>query len=222
MSDGRLLKPTLPVMSLDSTFLQRAFQSGGPSGQLWAAYTEVGRQAGLLAGNTQDKVFLSFSLQVASWTWYYIISGQLSSDYTMSVSELPPSQHTKPKTSFPKSLAFSYTLDGKVQKATVLTDKLSIPACGPTNFQYWVVAPIFSSGWALLGELNKIVTVSETRFFSFTEVGQEYVFLSGVPGETVLVTVYNTNSSQAVVYTCSIGPTGVNMLLIPEGLCKTA
>ena len=41
MSDGRLLKPIRPIMSLESSFLRRAFQSTGPSGQLWAAYTEV-------------------------------------------------------------------------------------------------------------------------------------------------------------------------------------
>ena len=42
MSDGRLLKPTHPVMNLESTFLYRAFKSSGPNGQLWAAFTEVG------------------------------------------------------------------------------------------------------------------------------------------------------------------------------------
>ena len=41
MSDGRLLKPTRPVMSLDSTFIYRSFGTAGPNGQLWAAYTEV-------------------------------------------------------------------------------------------------------------------------------------------------------------------------------------
>ena len=41
MKDGRLLKPTRPAMSIDSTFIQRAFGSGGPDGQLWAAFTEV-------------------------------------------------------------------------------------------------------------------------------------------------------------------------------------
>jgi len=39
MEDGLLLKPTRPAMSLDSTFTQRAFGEGGPSGQLWAGYT---------------------------------------------------------------------------------------------------------------------------------------------------------------------------------------
>ena len=41
MSDGLLLKPTRPAMSLDSTFLYRAFLKGGPYGYLTAAYTEV-------------------------------------------------------------------------------------------------------------------------------------------------------------------------------------
>ena len=41
MSDGRLLKPTRPAKSLDSTFVKRAFQSNGPDGELYAAYTEV-------------------------------------------------------------------------------------------------------------------------------------------------------------------------------------
>ena len=41
MSDGRLLKPTRPLKSLDSSFVQRAFGTGGPSGHLYAAYTEV-------------------------------------------------------------------------------------------------------------------------------------------------------------------------------------
>ena len=41
MMDGHLLKPSHPAMSIDSTFLQRAFGSGGPDGQLWAAFTLV-------------------------------------------------------------------------------------------------------------------------------------------------------------------------------------
>ena len=41
MSDGLLLKPSKPAMSLDSTFVQRAFGKGGPDGYLTATYTEV-------------------------------------------------------------------------------------------------------------------------------------------------------------------------------------
>ena len=41
MLDGRLLKPSRPAMSLDSTIIQRTFGSGGPDGELWSAYTVV-------------------------------------------------------------------------------------------------------------------------------------------------------------------------------------
>ena len=41
MKDGRLLQPTRPALSLDSTFVQRAFGSGGPNGHISVAYTEV-------------------------------------------------------------------------------------------------------------------------------------------------------------------------------------
>ena len=41
-ADGLLLKPTRPAMSLDATFLYRAFGEGGPNGQVTIAYTEVG------------------------------------------------------------------------------------------------------------------------------------------------------------------------------------
>ncbi len=41
MADGLLLKPTKPTMSLDGTFLQRAFGSGGPDGQVYASYSVV-------------------------------------------------------------------------------------------------------------------------------------------------------------------------------------
>ena len=38
MSDGRLLKPSHPVMSVDSSFVYRSFKKDGPSGQLYAGY----------------------------------------------------------------------------------------------------------------------------------------------------------------------------------------
>ena len=41
MMDGRLLQPTRPALSLDSTFIQQAFGRGGPNGRIAAAYTEV-------------------------------------------------------------------------------------------------------------------------------------------------------------------------------------
>ena len=153
-------------------------------------------------------------------TWYYIISGKMESPYTMKASELPPSKNTKPRSNFPNSLAFTYTLDGMVQKAMKFTGSLSIPECSVTDFQYWILAPIFDNGWALLGELNKIIPVSETRFIDLSVVGDAYIaHLVGVQGEKVPVSVYNTHNETTTVYTCTIGPSGSSVLYLPYGLC---
>ena len=145
----------------------------------------------------------------------------MESTYTMQASELPPSRHTKPKTSFPKSVAFTYTLDGKIQKAMNFTGSLDIAACSVTDFQYWTVAPVFENGWALLGELNKVIAVSETRFINLIlESSSVYAtVMAGVPGEEVSVTTYNTNSGKTEVYSCTIGPGGNSALYFPGGPC---
>ena len=41
MKDSRLLKPSRPAMSINSTFQQRCFDKYGPSGYVWATFTEV-------------------------------------------------------------------------------------------------------------------------------------------------------------------------------------
>ena len=42
MSDGRLLKPTRPALTVDSSFVYRAFKKNGPDGEVYVAYTQVG------------------------------------------------------------------------------------------------------------------------------------------------------------------------------------
>ena len=46
--DGRILKPTHPAMSIDSTLIQRAFGSGGPEGQFAAAFSEVAERTKII------------------------------------------------------------------------------------------------------------------------------------------------------------------------------
>ena len=142
----------------------------------------------------------------------------------MHARELPPSKNTKPKTSFPKSLAFSYTLDGKIQKAMILSGGLDIPACSVTDFRYWSLAPLLENGWALLGELNKVLPVSETRFIDVIKESTDVymVYLTGVPREMVPITAYDAGSSKAEVYYCTIGPGGNSILYLPGGPCIEA
>ena len=139
----------------------------------------------------------------------------------MHASELPPSTNVKPRTSFPPSLAYTYTLDGTVVKAMNFTGTLDIPECSVTDFQYWTLSPIMANGWALLGELNKVLPVSETRVVDIiTSNGDIHVvYLSGEPGEVVPMTVYDTGSGTTEVTSCTIDSSGNSYFLFPHGPC---
>ena len=158
-------------------------------------------------------------------TWYHVIAAALNGDYALAAAELPPSRFSFPGTSFPTSVAFQHTLDGKVTTVLDFTasSKLMISKCGKTDFQYWTIAPVLDNGWALLGELNKILTISETRFPDI-EVrdpsDQQYlVVLQGVAGEIVPVTLYNPKEKKTVTVSCTVGPAGTAVLLIPDLKC---
>ena len=156
-------------------------------------------------------------------TWYYILAAELTSSYSMSASELPPSRSTFPATSFPKSIAFQYTLDKKVTKtADFGADmKLDVATCGKSDFQYWVIAPYLPNQFALLGELDKVTTVSEARFSDF-EFSQNDVMMkvSGVPKEVVSVTFYDMNKKNTVIISCTIGSGGTNQLSVATNTCQ--
>ena len=125
----------------------------------------------------------------------------------MSASELPPSHSTFPMSSFPKSIAFQYTLDKTVTKTVDFSSdsKLDVAQCDKSDFQYWVIAPYFSNGYALLGELNKITSVSEARFSDIVTSGDTVTIkISGVPTEEVSVTFYDMTNKKMEVVSCTI------------------
>lgn len=160
--------------------------------------------------------------QVDMQTWYHILAAEINTEYTLTVADLPPSLSTFPSSSFPTSIAFQYTLDGTVTTTIEFTStsKLMIPKCGKVDFQYWNIAPVFDNGWALLGELNKIITVSETRFTSIANIGtQSFATLRGVPNEVVVVSLFNSQDKKVTAVKCIIGQTGTAQLYFPPGVC---
>ena len=159
-------------------------------------------------------------IQIGGYTWYYILAAELSSPYSMSASELPPSHSTFPMSSFPKSIAFQYTLDKTVTKTADFGSdtKLDVSQCGKSDFQYWVIAPYLSNGYALLGELDKVTSVSEARFSDIVTSGDAVTMkVSGVPTEEVSVTLYDMSSKKTVVIVCTISDSGINQLTVADG-----
>ena len=84
--------------------------------------------------------------------------------------------------------------------------------------QYWAIAPYLSNGYALLGELDKVTSVSEARFSDIVTSGDAVMMkVSGVPTEEVSVTLYDMSSKKTVVIVCTISDSGINQLTVADG-----
>ena len=143
------------------------------------------------------------------------MAAQLEADYALSGSELPPSRSTFPASRL-NHVVFQYDVrTGEVFGIENLTSDSSITVgkCEKIDFKYFVVAPLLENGMALFGELDKFVTVSETRFTHLDQTGSRtFATVRGVPSEVVKVTVYNGKST--VTVNCVIGNSGYADLAI--------
>ena len=161
-------------------------------------------------------------MQIDSFTWYYVFAAELTAPYSLSANELPPSHSMFPATSFPTTaVAFQYTLDGRVTKMVNFGSdtKLDIAQCGKSDFQYWVIAPYLPNNLSLLGELTKIIAVSETRYSDFRFISYSntlMVKVSGAPNEVVMTSFYYKNTGTTRTISCYIGTTGMNILSIGD------
>ncbi len=161
------------------------------------------------------------ALQVSRHSWYYVMAADLEEDYAMAIIELPPTHNTFPR-SYMKALVFQYDVrTGQVSTIEEVTTNsaITVSKCGKSDFKYMVIAPILPNGVALLGELNKFITVSETRFVDISVSGDRvFATLSGDPAEKVSVTVYN--STQPSTIDCVIGANGYATLMVQSnGSC---
>ena len=156
-------------------------------------------------------------------TWYYILGADVSSDYSMPLTDLPPSHSLKPMTAFPQSIAVQYDISGAVSKPVMISGKtdpsevmLPISKCSTTDFQYWLIAPVLPKvQMALLGDLSKVVSMSEQRVLTVIEFGTTYVVkLRGVPGEKVTMTTMGYTTGKMAAFPATIGQDGVGTIAI--------
>ena len=159
-------------------------------------------------------------MQVAGFTWYYIVAAEITAQYELKASELPSSRSVFPKTSFPLSLAFRYNLKGAILQAQNFTSfsTISIPTCDRTDFLYWAIAPVLpGTSVALLGELSKVVAVSETRFQNIIYDAKDYILhIVGDPGETVTLSTYHILLEKHDTVSCQITEYGTALCRVSE------
>lgn len=148
-----------------------------------------------------------------------VLGAELVSPYNVSLGELPlpPSGVAKAK----EYVAFQPSFSGKISAAMNVTT-LALPACGRADYQYWVLAPVVLDELVFLGEVGKVVSVSETRFKSIAySANAVSVTMVGTAGEmvTMAVTIGSKSMDGLYYFTCKIPSSGMTTLTLPHGLC---
>jgi hypothetical protein len=202
--DGLILKPSKPLRTIDSSFTQRAFGSGGPLGQVWTTHTWID------------------TLQ-----WHHVFSADLSYEYDFVPGDLLDLSSTF---SDQQWVAYPHNMTSSPMPFDE-SHPIKLPKCDRADFGLWHIAPVFSNGWVLLGEMAKFVPISEQRILSVSADDTSItVALRGSPSEEVTVFFWKPSSTtgqlqnsvlsgQVVKYQCVIASRGVSKLSVPDGSC---
>ena len=173
-SDGRLLKPSLPLAAIDRSFAtEEVTKSLASGGHVWATHTAS-----------------------ADFVWYMVLAITVHSDFTLLRSDLWPSLAASQDVVVWDSsdmMGSARLVKAEITELANLTTVAGSDTLNPLDFKYKLVAPVMPGlgGWALLGEPDKLTPVSEQRQWSldFAE-GLLLVRLIGVEGETVRVAAW--------------------------------
>eukprot|EP00051_Salpingoeca_urceolata_P021745 m.344479 g.344479 ORF g.344479 m.344479 type:complete len:749 (-) comp19854_c2_seq17:290-2536(-) len=172
---GRLLRPDRPATHPDSFFVESAFQSGGPRGEVTSTHVELD-----------------------NFRWGYLIAAELQEDYNATLADAD----VVGPGSF-KAFESNVTKTREIVDFNANTP-LQLKKCGTTDFQQYTVAPVLPNGWTLLGEFDKWVSVSADRFSSL-EAGSAGVSVvaTGLENEKV-TTNFFTPTGEIVSATCTV------------------
>lgn len=105
---------------------------------------------------------------------------------------------------------------------------IKLPKCNRADFGLWHVAPVFSNGWVLMGEMDKFVPISEQRIRSMSvDDTSVTIVLRGAAFEEVTIAFWKPSSTatsdrapgEVVKYKCDLATMGVSTLTVPAGSC---
>ena len=210
---GRLLQPSRPATAIDARAARAVFgaAAAGPDGEVSATYT-------LLPGG---------------WFWDHVLVADLAADYALGPAALAGTRAdaalragwrgaaAAPAGAVVWSLNAT-TLDVATLTVAPFSDAapVTLRACGLADFALVHTAPVWASGWALLGELAKYVPVSAARFnnVQLSAAGAS-VDVSGAAGEVVRVTFWDAGAGRATTVACAFTDAGTATAAVPAGTC---
>jgi hypothetical protein len=186
--DGLLLKPDRPALPLDAMFLpnQRPYTvstvSRRPEGT-WTYLAAFLLASGHPERRPADEAFAAFAYDGISVGEMFIF----------------PKKVTDWKADLGTELGLNGRLvayDWRAGTASVVEGTLQITPIGHLyDYAYFVLAPVFANGLALIGEPAKYITMADRRFVEVMPGTDSIsVKLAGVPGEEVTLLVYDTKS----------------------------
>ncbi len=203
-ADGLLLKPDRPATPIDAVFFdhRRPFTV-----HTWSDRGEFGRwhyaAAFHLAREHPQRTALDR-------IWPYVSYGLQDAGSMFVFPEQVADRHldlTRDLGASGESVIFDWR--GRTAK-TALDVTLWPEMADLYDFSYFVVAPVWPNGLALIGEVDKFVTVADRRFTSMAFDGDAVrLELAGVSGETVSIWVYDTIAgAMQAPYEATIGADG--------------
>jgi hypothetical protein len=191
-SSGKLLKPSVPLAAIDRTFsatVSGAAVAVPADGHVWATHF----------AHTDGA------------TWYMVLAINLHSDWTLLRSDLWP-----PLSPAQDVIVWDYSdvkgsprlVKSNSTNSTALAPLQTVdrPSPGDLFYGYKLIAPVLPGGWALLGEANKLVPVSEQREWSFDFTKGFVVGMRGGAGENVTLSAWR--EGKVYTETTVIGASG--------------
>lgn len=230
--DGRLLHPSFPVVALDSEITARVNDGWpGPKGEIYATHTQIGSWvwAHVFAASTNGTYSVSRS-EVAAVIGARIAlrNGGYTAQAVAAVGD--PRDIAWGTAADLGTVAYSLnttTFDINANGSLVVqplfddNNPIVIPTVGETNFALWHTAPVFSNGWALLGEMSKYVPVSEYRVQSVAVMGTDLlVELMGKAGELVPLSFWEQATGKVVTLQCKLDAGGRAKAAMPYEICS--
>jgi len=197
--DGKLLQPDRPATRTDASIAQEAGIAPGPKGEVWSTQVTLsGAQFGLL------------------------LAAQ-SEEYAMQPDEIFSTASASASASASAAAAAASTWVALEANATisdppVVVDEshpLQLPKTDKHTFVLWSLSPVLPNGWALLGEREKWVPVSNDRLQNLryaynddTAENRVSVEIVGTSGETVTVSFWEHTKQKLVSVDCVLALSG--------------
>ena len=220
-ADGAILKPAFPALRLDRWFTARGgaelrLAVAGPAGSADPRYDA--------RANSMARLHAAASDPAAKWWWIVLATNVGGEERTVDLSELWPRPPVATQLLVVQLDAHASgrntSAAGPPEAATQCAHGAAAASCAflwsatralnvttapgtpvQRSFRLLAAAPLLSSGWALLGELDKICPVSPQRFVApgsgdaphdtdLVSAASELTFtVLGAPGESVRITL---------------------------------